>query len=229
VLVAGIWIPQRSVRYSHKGLKPNEKGGMAKPTLSIKTVVTARNLTVNQPMRSEAFDGFLPPIGALVHDQITRKTYWIQPDLERIKAAGGKTRVAVRGRVYLDGRPEAGIEVYIHFYDDPKRTILRTLEAQTDENGQFELPGLVPGYEYQIHANDQAGHGVEKTVRLSELGQDYTDLKIDLTSGLSVTGRVKDVHGKPIPEALIHFGRKTTVKTDAQGRYQANGLYADRL
>jgi serine/threonine protein kinase len=224
VLIAGIWVPQRAVHYSHKPLKPDGRGGLAEPKLFVKTVVTARALTVNQPMRSEAFDGFCPPVGAQVRDQITGESYWIQPNLEQIEAAGGKTRVAVRGRVYLDGRPAVGMMVWTTPPDDVDGARRSFIKTQTDERGAFELSGLVPGFEYRINADDS-----KTLVKISELGEDYTDLKIDLTSGLSVAGVVRDIQGKAIPDALVLFyPHRQTVKTDAQGRYQVKGLYADQ-
>jgi len=224
VLIADIWMPRRAVHYSHKPLKPDGRGGLAKPELYVKTLVTARALRINQAMHSETFDGFCPPVGAQVHDQITGESYWIQPNLEQIRATGGQTRVAVRGRVYLDGRPAVGMTVWTTPPDEADKARPHYIKTQTDERGVFELSGLVPGFEYCINVDD-----TKTVVKLSELGQDYTDLKIDLTSGLSVTGVVRDIQGKAIPDALVLFyPHRQTVKTDAQGRYQVKGLYADQ-
>jgi protocatechuate 3,4-dioxygenase beta subunit/predicted Ser/Thr protein kinase len=223
LLKAGVWVPHHAIHHSHYGLKPDGRGGLATPYPYIETTVLAQTLSVNQPMRAETFDGFSPPVGTQVHDRITGETYWVQPDLDRIAAAGGKTRAAVRGRVYLDGRPAVGMTVWTTPPEDVNKSRRRFIKTQTDDRGAFELSGLVPGFEYRIRADES-----ETLVRLSELGRDTTNLKIDLTSGLSVSGVIRDVQGKPIPDALVLFyPHKQTVKTDAQGRYQVNGLYAD--
>ena len=150
------------------------------------------------------------------------------PDLEQIKASGGKDRVSVSGRVYLDGKPSVGTTVSTHVYDDPNESMAHTVTATSDEMGEFVLNGLVPGLEYRVQAQDQAGHTVSQSVQLSDLGEDHAGLKLDMTSGLTVTGTVTDPNGQPLAEARVKFSGKSVVKTDQQGRYTVHGLYADK-
>ena len=223
VLVDGCWVPQRAVMYDW--LAPDE----ATPQrLQGKTVVTVQRMAVNRPMTAEMFDGFEPPVGVRVDDQITKTHYRVWPDLEQIVASGGKDRVSVSGRVYLDGKPSVGTTVSTHVYDDPNEHIAHTVTATSNEMGEFVLNDLVPGLEYMVQGKDQAGHTVSQPAQLSDLGEDYTGLKLDMTSGLTVTGTVTDPNGQPLAKARVKFSGKSVVMTDEQGRYTIHGLYADK-
>jgi hypothetical protein len=223
VFVDGLWVPQRAELY--EWTDPS-KGTPQR--LQEKTTVTVQTISVNQPMTARVFDGFEPPVGSHVDDQITGTHYRVWPDLAQIKASGGKDRVSVSGRVYLDGRPAVGATVSTQVYDDPSESLANTVTAISDDRGEFVLHGLVPGLEYRIQVQDEMGHTVVQSVQLSEQGEDYTGLKIDMTSGFTVTGTVTDPNGHPIAEALVQFRGKSMVKTDDQGRYAVTGLYADK-
>ncbi|NQV35027.1 MAG: carboxypeptidase regulatory-like domain-containing protein, partial [Phycisphaeraceae bacterium] len=223
ISVDGLWMPQRAEMYEW-----TDPAQGTRQRLREKTIVTVQRMTVNQPMTAEMFDGFEPPVGARVDDQITGKHYRVWPDLEQIKASGGKDRVSVSGRVYLDGKPSVGVTVSTHVYDDPHESLAHTVNATSNEMGEFVLEGLVPGLEYRVQAEDQAGHTVSQSAELSDLGEDYTGLKLDMTSGLTVAGTVRDSNGQPIAQARVRFRGKPMLKTDDQGRYAVNGLYADQ-
>ncbi|MCP4454254.1 MAG: carboxypeptidase regulatory-like domain-containing protein [Planctomycetes bacterium] len=223
VFVDGLWVPQRAELY--EWTDPSQKGPQ---TLQEKTIVTTQRMMVNQPMTAAMFDGFEPPVGVRVDDQITGTHYRVWPDLAQIKASGGKDRVSVSGRVYLDGKPSVGTTVNTRVHDDPNEHVAHTVNATSDDKGEFVLEGLVPGLEYMIQTKDQAGHNVSQPVQLSELGEDHTGLKLDMTSGLTVTGTVTDPNGQPLAEARVKFSGKSVVKTDEQGRYTVHGLYADK-
>ncbi|MCF7972999.1 MAG: carboxypeptidase regulatory-like domain-containing protein [Phycisphaerae bacterium] len=223
VFVDGLWVPQRAEMSEW-----TDPQAGAPPRLQEKTTVTVQRISVNQPMTAAIFDGFEPPVGVRVDNQLTGKNYRVWPDLDQIKASGGKVWVSVKGRVYLDGKPSVGAIVTTAVFDDPNEAIGHTVSATSDEKGEFELKSLMPGLEYMVQAQDQAGHTVSQPAQLSELGEDYTGLKLDMTSGLTATGTVTDPNGLPLAQARVQFSGKSMVETDDQGRYAVNGLYADQ-
>ncbi len=223
IFAYGLWMPQRAEIY--EWTDPGQEGPQK---LREKTIITVQRMTINQPMTAAMFDGFEPPVGVRVDDQVTGTHYRVWPDLAQIKASGGKDRVSVSGRVYLDGKPSVGVTVSTHVYDDPNEAIAHTVNATSDDKGEFVLTGLVPGLEYRVQVQDEAGHTASQSVQLSDMGEDHTDLKLDMTSGLTVTGTVTDPNGQPLAPAWVKFRGKPAVQTDDQGRYEVHGLYADQ-
>jgi protocatechuate 3,4-dioxygenase beta subunit len=99
--------------------------------------------------------------------------------------------------------------------------------ARVDGNGRFELRGLQSGTSYDVHADRQGWKGARKPgVPAGTRG-----LSLLLEKGLSVSGRLLDSAGKPVPNAqmqLSHEGGKgqTWVQTDAKGAFSSGGLEA---
>lgn len=224
----GAWVPRQVTENDWITPQPGSAKADATIRLREKRITTVKRLVVNRPMQAHEFAGFRPPAGSRVTDTVRDTHYTVWPDLEKIRAQAGKDRVAVKGRVYLDGRPIPGMTVATSTRYDPNHDIYKRVQAETDVDGRFELSGLVPGFSYRIKVEDEAGHTAETKVRLSDQGQDYEGLKIDMTSGLSVSGHVTGPDGEPIEHALVRFRGKSPIETDAQGRYTVNGLYADQ-
>jgi len=228
VFSQGAWVPRQVIENDWITPQPGSTKADAIIRLREKRITTVKRLVVNRPMQAHEFTEFRPPAGSRVSDTIGDTHYTVWPDLDRIRAQGGKDRVAVKGRVYLDGRPAVGMTVTTLTDKDPNSHVKRSVTDQTDSEGRFVLDGLIPGFRYQIMAEDAAGYTAKSTVRLSDQGEDYLGLKIDMTSGLTVTGCVTNSDQQPIANALVSFRNKPTVKTDAEGRYAISGLYADQ-
>jgi serine/threonine protein kinase len=224
----GAWVPRQVTEYDWITPQPGVSRAEAAIRLREKRITKVQRLVVNRTMQAREFDDFRPPAGANVTDAIRDTHYTVWPDLETIRANGGKQRVSINGRVYLDGRPGDRISVSTSTRFDPNDESNKRVHAETDVNGEFTLAGLVPGFTYRIKVKDEAGYTADTTVRLSDQGEDYQGLKIDMASGLTVVGRVTGPDGQPIENALVRFRDKPMVKTDAQGRYAVNGLYADQ-
>jgi hypothetical protein len=85
----GLWVPRQAVLYDWITPEPNGKSGLRPQRLREKTVVAVQTIMVNQPMTADAFDGFKPPTGAQVVDEVAGTHYLVWPDLAKITAAGG--------------------------------------------------------------------------------------------------------------------------------------------
>ncbi|GMU60875.1 MAG: hypothetical protein AMXMBFR34_26380 [Myxococcaceae bacterium] len=121
---------------------------------------------------------------------------------------------ALRGEVLADGRPVPGAQV----------TVVETLEETvTDAEGRFELPlntdALEPVY---VVASRGALSG------RAEGQASGSPLRIALTRGTQVLGRVVDGAGVPLATqvelSLQDQARELSVSTDAQGRFEVNLL-----
>ena len=158
VLRDGLWIPYQAVEYEWDKQEPTR--------VQAKNVMTVQRMTVNQSMSAERFDGFKPPVGVRVDDRIAnRRLSSVAGSGQDSRLPVVKDRVSVKGRVYLDGRPSVHTEVETYTYDDPNESIGRSVSSVTDEQGQFELYGLVPGLKYRHHGSkDSQGHTAVETV-----------------------------------------------------------------
>jgi len=132
----------------------------------------------------------------------------------------------VRGIVRdASGKPSPGLSVWSH----PER--LKT-NLTTDVNGHYEL---VHSENPQVVVVVDALHNMAVS---RELEEGITNLDLQLGPALTITGRVEDFRGRPIPKAEAHVYLNSgtwgfpvywqAVKADAQGTFKIVNLPADR-
>ena len=219
----GAWVPERIEEYSYHNENDILKEGF-EPQIDRKEVVIVENLQVNRNMLSSEFENVTLPVGVNVNDKIIGKRYIVWPDMEKIKATGGKEKVAISGWVYLDGKPAKDVKLHTSTRYDPDEDSWKSVYDDSASDGSFKLEGLVPGFEYHVSATLDSGITATDKVRLSELGKNYTGLKINMTSGLSVTGLITGPDNEPIAEALVKFNGHPFVKADNEGTYIIEGI-----
>lgn len=112
-----------------------------------------------------------------------------------------------------DGAPLSGIELDILRkpvdYDTRGSCV-----ARTDEKGTFEVPGLPPGNYKVRYAGSMPGFSIAEPSTLVEVraGMMATvQLAITTHSG-TITGRVVDAAGKPVPDAFVGAAREMADK-----------------
>jgi hypothetical protein len=124
-----------------------------------------------------------------------------------------------------EGQPAAGLNVRLH-------PGWRDQEIKTDANGRYQL----------VHNEHPQVVLVADSVRhlavARDLADEVTNLDLQLAPALTITGRVEDPKGKPIPKAkgivYLHCGEWgfpvswQPLTTDAQGAFTVVDLPADR-
>lgn len=132
----------------------------------------------------------------------------------------------VRGTVRdASGKPSPGLSVWSH----PER--LKT-NLTTDVNGRF---ALVHNEDSRVVLVVDALHNMAVS---RDLEEGVTNLDLQLKLALTITGRVEDSQGRPIPKADAHVYLNAggmgysvywqPITTDAQGSFKVVGLPADR-
>lgn len=147
------------------------------------------------------------------------------PTTKTIKLDPGKK---VGGTVVdADGKPVAGVQVSITTpgIDTPTEIHYHLLYEKTDAEGKWSLDGAPLN-------SDQLRVSLEhpKFIRTWENLQDRADGRYPLDPGLTLSGRVVDEQGQPIPKAHITVGRDRWGRTekptpvDKDGRYTVYAL-----
>ncbi|MBL8754948.1 MAG: carboxypeptidase regulatory-like domain-containing protein [Planctomycetes bacterium] len=167
----------------------------------------------------------------------------VQEGIELRASPGGRVRGIVLG---ADGGPAAGAHVSVRpglnsFLGQITDRQYRWLEAVTDAQGRFDLPGVPAGLGYTVAASSpnmalEEVHGVDVAVA------QVSDVTIRGHQGAIVGGRVVDPSGQPIVAANVAMvyldisrvlfsadGRSEPVVTDAQGRFRLEHVAAGRI
>lgn len=105
----------------------------------------------------------------------------------------------------------------------------RTYTADTDAHGLFKLDKVPPGhYSASVKGDDLASHAVPFDLIP---GQNLTTLNFAVAISGTISGRVTDQSGKPVPGAAVllitktyqngkpRYGQKVRAVTDSDGRY----------
>lgn len=98
------------------------------------------------------------------------------------------------------------------------------------KDGNFSVEGLAPGrYTFQIFPAEYVSFFDQNATALTLAeGEHLRDVKLVLNNGgeITLSGRIADLDGHPIEGATIMFHGpvERTVKTDAEGRYRAEGF-----
>ncbi len=108
----------------------------------------------------------------------------------------------------------------------------RFVNARSDEDGLFTIDGVTPG-RLSLRASAVGFQADERTGLEVVAGENLDDLRIVLEPGATVTGRVLDSLGNPLPETqvgivrdetAVAFGGGTSDRTDADGVYRMQGV-----
>ncbi|MGE0395488.1 MAG: collagen binding domain-containing protein [Kofleriaceae bacterium] len=143
----------------------------------------------------------------------------------------------VTGRVVLDGMP-------VHYYGviitkTPDRLYTEHTATITDDTGTFAQKDIAPGtWSVVILGPGFATKIIDGVVAHEGGTTDLGTIRVD--RGRTLTGRVTDTRGRPVPDALVVVGESlfslasnrvdqraqgdTSVRTDANGRYELAGL-----
>ncbi len=137
----------------------------------------------------------------------------------------------------FSGAPVAGASVRASLLT--RKSAVRWSEARADEDGRFELLGLLPG-KYRVDARDEVAD--EERARfldgMAELevleGVGCEELLIELERASSVSGVVIDEWGMSVPQALVHVthqprpdeqrGAARATRADDFGRFELGSL-----
>ncbi|MBL8861411.1 MAG: carboxypeptidase regulatory-like domain-containing protein [Planctomycetes bacterium] len=133
--------------------------------------------------------------------------------------AGGPVDLWVRGggrvlgEVLLpDGSPAAGAALALvpgpsNFLATLYAGDVRWLETQSDERGQFAIPGVPPGEGYELTATG-SGFAVSHAMDLSIVAGADTRVRLQTRAGGTIMGRVlaSRAQGEPVPLPDAHLG-----------------------
>jgi hypothetical protein len=143
---------------------------------------------------------------------------------------------AIRGLVVDgEGKPVEGIRVAAGRADPPFE---RPVFVKSDARGAFALEGLLPA-KYRVNAWAEGGRGTPKPEMAQVTSKDVEGVRLVLTAGLVVRGKVVDGQGKPVAEAAVlgvvdrragdqRFSMDR-VATDADGTFALERLSPGRL
>ncbi|MDC0716413.1 carboxypeptidase regulatory-like domain-containing protein [Nannocystis bainbridge] len=118
---------------------------------------------------------------------------------------------AIRGVIVTaKGEPMQGLRLSAHSKQDPAQPRARTIRArdsQSDAQGRFELPGLLPGT-YQVYASaiNQKRVTPDKPTEVTvPEGQDVEGVRLVAPTSGEVRGEVRDAHGKGLARVGVQF------------------------
>lgn len=133
---------------------------------------------------------------------------------------------AISGTVVTaDGEPKAGVNMYAEHVSRPED---RKSRSTSSADGSITFDKLKPG-RYRLMFSDVPGWRPDEAqvVRVRE-GEQVEGIRIVYPEnrGLSISGRVTDVHGRALSEALVTVFGKGDTRTNAKGRYEVEELEA---
>ena len=166
----------------------------------------------------------MPATGLSVFDKIEETHYVGWPDFETIRATGGKERISISGDVLVDGKPVEGVTVSTHTLYEYGKDVYKTVSGKADSEGKFTLDGLLPGFEYRIQASTGTGSNTSATVQTAENGIDVTDLKLQISTGYILKGKVSRYDGTPAKKAVVKVEGLSEIRTKDDGTFEVTGM-----
>lgn len=141
---------------------------------------------------------------------------------------------SIEGRI-VDSTGKAVAGAALHAYLDGRRGIQIPTMAKTGEDGRFVVPHVEPG-RWRLEAI--APHYSKSVTELEVPVEGRRDVRLVLSAGRTIRGRVVDHQGQPAPKvwmvsfAVVLGTQKvsnaiTTVPTDAEGRFELEDLDRD--
>ena len=167
----------------------------------------------------------------------------IRDGLELRASPGGRVRGIVLGP---DGAPASSAVVSLRpglnaFFGQLTERQYRWLEAVTDEDGRFDIPGVPAGAGYTVTAAAPA-LALEEQLGLEVRAGQVTDVTIRSHQGATIIGRVVDGDGVPLAAAnvaLVYLdisrvlfsadGRSEPLQTDVDGNFRIDNVAAGRV
>lgn len=132
------------------------------------------------------------------------------------------------GSAVLDARIELTGPLEFEFRDNLAFYFGRVIQSAR-EDGEFTIPGLSGGT-WQLRAYEPAGRDVQLEIEL-QAGEERRDLVVQLPSGTTLSGRVRDVEGRAIEGAFIRLhpeegqgGPLLAAECDAAGEFQIDDV-----
>lgn len=100
-------------------------------------------------------------------------------------------------------------------------------QARTDSTGRFRLRGLAAGASWRVRAFAKGLAPGEQVAMTAEPGQSAPPLRIVLGSGTSLTGRLVDPAGQPVPgaEAVLQPATMTSQEDELRATSEADGRF----
>lgn len=167
----------------------------------------------------------------------------VREGIELLGAPGGRIRGVVRGE---GGTPLEGVVVSVRpglnaFLGQLTQQRYRWLEAATDAEGRYDLPGVPEGSGYVVSAAGPA-MALEEVFGVDVVQGRVTTVDVVGHPGARVSGQVFDPAGAPLADASVALvyldisrvlfsadGRAEPITTDAEGRFVVERLAAGRI
>ncbi|HEU4420145.1 MAG TPA: carboxypeptidase regulatory-like domain-containing protein, partial [Planctomycetota bacterium] len=96
--------------------------------------------------------------------------------------------------------------------------------TRSGSDGTFLMTGLVPGASYELSARQRGRVPATRT----SVPAGSSDLRLELSKGLELEGRLVDSNDRPQAHATLRFvggsGSRVAARTDAEGRFSVSGL-----
>ncbi len=166
--------------------------------------------------------------------------------------AANKANAKVSGRILIDGKPVAGVQVMLKKQEGQNiasGSKSLTLTAKSNADGQFQITNLAAGMyrisvyapAYVIESESGFASGYGKTVDVAD-GEQIENLDFSLVRGAVISGKVTDEYGTPvIAEGVGAFrldqqgkrdksaaNQMLAWQTDDRGMYRIFGLEPGR-
>jgi hypothetical protein len=176
------------------------------------------------------FDGLDPgQYVVVVQDQFGCDSPWQAGEAARVEAGATDVRLAlstattISGEVVFDGAPLPSCDVYVRAVGDDSDTCGTISWTE----GRFTFVGLAPGKRWDVTAH-RAGL---LAARAANVAVGAAGLRLELTSGLSITGRVLRADGSAFSKANVVLqtgdGKDAGwASCDEKGAFEAHGLAA---
>jgi hypothetical protein len=147
-----------------------------------------------------------------------------------------KTGVILTGRVVgSDGKQIEGARVTVGQLQTSDWSGRYLNWVESDAEGRFEIRTLPQGYDYDLRASCLHYRVAYAKVHSEDVRDNRIDgVSIVLPRGqFSISGVVVDANGKPVADAWIWCSGEDQIginsRTDADGRFKANGIFAGKV
>jgi protocatechuate 3,4-dioxygenase beta subunit len=146
---------------------------------------------------------------------------------QTVQAPSSGVQVVLRAGARVEGEvvdekehPVPQAQVVLSPVENPYKYGFDTEESRTDERGRFALEGLEPDTYRLTVWSGTGGEARSHTRTLEVSGTEPVRVRLQLPVGLTLSGRVVDGAGKPIPEATIDLQAEKLEDPEQVGHFQ---------